>query len=1042
MSRTTTDFSGLLMLNSIVHFSLRFRGIVIALACALLGYGMYSLTQVRYSVFPEFASPRVVIQTEAPALAPEQVELLVTQPIENAINGVPGIDSLRSGSVQGLSVITVVFRPGSDIYLDRQVVAERLAAAAGQLPTGVEPPRMTPLTSATGTVLAVGLTSKQQSIMTVRTVADWTVKPRLLAVSGVSGVSVFGGEVRQVQIQFSPKRLIRYDLTVDDVIAAAREATGIRGAGFLETPNQRIVMQTEGQSLAADQISKTVLVHRNGANVILGDVATVVNAPAPRIGAASVMGQPAVILMVDSQYGANTLEVTRGLDQALAELRPALTGQGIAMDTDIFRPANFIETALSNVRSSLLLGAVLIIVVLLLFLFNLRTAFISCTAIPLSLLAAVIVLEKLGLSVNTMTLGGLAIAIGEVVDDAVIDVENIYRRLRENRALQAPRPVLQVVLDASLEVRSAVVYATFAVILVFLPVLTLSGLAGRIFAPLGLAYIWAILASLVVALTVTPALCLLLLAGRELPPQDPPVVHGLKATYKGVLLVVEKAPWAVITGVAVMVALGLGVLPLLRSSFVPELREGHFIVHVWAVPGTSLEESLRVGGRLTEALLKIPYVRSVAQRVGRAEASEDTWGTHYSEMEVDLKPLKGEQAENAKSEIRNALERFPGVSSAVETFLTERIEETLSGYTASVVVNIVGNDLDVLDEKAQDVARVLRSVRGATDVELRSPPGMPQMMVSLNKPRLNRWGFAPVQVLDAVRTAYGGDTVGQVYEGNKVFALAVILTPVERNDVGGTGVLPLRGPDGNYVPLGQLADVYQNAGRYIILHQGARRVQAITCNVAGREVGSFVAEARDRISRLSLPPGTYVEFAGTAEAQAQSRRDLLFKSLLAGLGIILLLSVVMRNDHNLLLVLLNLPFALVGGVLAAWVTGGYLSLGSLVGFVTLFGITLRNSIMMVSHYEHLVEVEGMTWELDTALRGAAERLAPILMTALVTGLGLLPLAIGSGEPGREVEGPMASVILGGLLTSTALNLLVLPTLALRYGRFAPVRQED
>jgi CzcA family heavy metal efflux pump len=1030
------------MLQAIVRFSLRFRGVIVALACALLGYGIYSLTLLRYAVFPEFAPPQVVIQTEAAGLAPEQVEVLVTQPIENAINGVPGIDSLRSGSIQGLSVITVVFDPGTDVYRDRQVVAERLSAVAGQLPSGVEAPRMTPLTSATGTVLAVGLVSERQSLMALRTMADWTVRPRLLAVAGVAHVSVFGGEVRQIQAQFNPERLMRYDLAVADVIAAARQATGIRGAGFIETPNQRVVLQTEGQSVTAEQLARTVLVHRNGVSITLGTVAKVVDAPEPRISAASVMGEPAVILMVDSQLGANALEVTRGLDRALAELRPALTSQGIAIRTDIFRPANFIEAALRNVRSSLFIGAALIVIVLFLFLFNLRTAAISCAAIPLSLLAAIIVIEKLGLTINTMTLGGLAIAIGEVVDDAVIDVENIYRRLRQNRASEAPRSAFQVVFNASLEVRSAVVYATFAVILVFFPVLTLSGLAGRIFAPLGMAYILAILASLVVALTITPALCLLLLGKRDLPPEESPVVRWAKLRYRKTLLGVESAPRTVMISVVGIIVVGVAFLPRLRGSFLPELREGHFIVHVWSQPGTSLEESVRVGHRITLALLKVPYVRAVAQRVGRAEAYEDTYGPHYSEMEVDLKPLNGDEAEQAELEIRNTLARFPGVNSAMETFLTERIEETISGYTASIAVNLFGSDLDALDEKAGEVVRVLGKLAGARDVESRSPPGLPQVVVRIRRDSLARWGFDPVEVLDVVRTAYGGEVVAQVYRGNAVVEISVILARDKRQSVEQIGALPLRGPDGNYVPLRELADIYGTSGRYIILHEGARRVQTITCNVQGRDLTSFVTAAKNRISHLSFPPGTYSQFSGTAVAQAQSRRDLLVHSLLAGVGIVLLLSVVMRNYRNLLIVLANLPFALVGGVLAAWATGGNVSLGSLVGFVTLFGITLRNSIMMISHYEHLVEAERTGWGPNAAIRGASERLAPILMTALVTGLGLLPLAIGSGDPGREVEGPMAVVILGGLLTSTALNLLVLPTLALRYGRFEKAEQEQ
>lgn len=1023
------------MLPAIVRFSLCFRGIVIALACALLGYGIYALTQARYDVFPEFAPPQVVIQTEAPGLAPEQVELLATQPIENAIVGVPGIESLRSGSIQGLSVITVVFSPSSSIYLDRQVVGERLSTLAGTLPAGVQAPIMTPLTSSTSIVMAVGLTWPQHALMDLTTVADWTIKQQLLAVPGVAKVSIFGEEARQLQLQFIPERLIQYDLTVNDVIAAARQATGIRGAGFVDTPNQRIVLETQGQSITSEQISRTILLHRNAANVTLGDVCHVVDAPAPPIGAASIRGEPGLMLMVSSQYGANTLEVTRGLDRALGELRPALARQGIVVHADVFRPADFIQTALHNVRSSLLIGAALIIVVLFLFLFNLRTAAISCTAIPLSLLAAVIVLEKLGFSLNTMTLGGLVIAIGEVVDDAVIDVENIYRRLRENRASQAPRSVFQVVFDASIEVRSAVVYATFTVILVFVPVLTMAGLAGRIFAPLGMAYIWAILASLVVALTVTPALCFLLLGGRDLPPREPALVRWLRTGYQKLVRGVEEAPLLVMAAVAVMILLGVAILPFLQGSFLPHLREGNLTVHMTAVPGTSIQESLRLGDGVTRALLKIPAVRSVAQRVGRAELADDTSGTHSSEFEVGFKALNGSQAAIALGEIQRALAQFAGATFSANSFLTERINETLSGYTGGIVVNIFGNDLDQLDREAQQVAGALGHVPGATGVQLQSPPGMPQVVVRLRRNDLARWGFDPVQVLDVVETAFGGDTVGQVYEGNRVFDVSVILAPDERHSVEAIGALPLRGPDGNYVPLRQLADIYETSGRYMILHEGARRVQTVTCNVSGRDLASFVNEARSRISGLSFPAGTYIEFAGTAAAQAQSRHDLLVHSLLAGLGIILLLSVVMGSYRNLLLVLANLPFALVGGVLAAWATGGNLSLGSLVGFVTLFGITLRNSIMMISHYEHLVGVEGMTWGPDAAIRGASERLAPILMTALVTGLGLLPLAIGSGDPGREVEGPMAVVILGGLVTSTVLNLLVLPTLALRYGRF-------
>jgi CzcA family heavy metal efflux pump len=1024
------------MLSAIVRFSLRFRGVVLSLAIALLGFGVYTLTQARYDVFPEFAPPRVSIQTEAPGLSPEQVELLVTQPIENVINGVTGIDSLRSNSIQGLSVIDVVFRAANDIYLDRQLVAERLATIAGQLPLGVKAPIMTPLTSSTSTVLVLGLTSNKQSLMQLRTAADWTLRPRLLAVPGVADVYVFGGDLKQLQVQFLPKRLVKYNLSLNDVVAAAQKATGILGAGFIENRNQRLILQSEGQSLTPEQIASTVLVRQNGANVTLGQVADVREGAAPPFGAASVEGKTGVVLVVAAQYGSNTVDVTSRVEKALQELNPALQQQGIDMRSDLFRPANFIHTSIHNIRSSLLIGAALVILVLFLFLFDIRTAAISCTAIPLSLLAAVTVMDHMGFSLNTMTLGGLAIAIGEVVDDAVIDVENILRRLRENAARENPRPAFNVVLDASIEVRSAVVYATFAVALVFTPVLTLSGIAGRLFAPLGIAYILSIMASLVVALTVTPALSMLVLGNRPPSKKEPPVILWLKKRYVAILGRIEQIPGLMIGFVAVVTICGIAALPFFGTSYLPELHEGHYILHMIAVPGTSLDDSLREGREVTAALLKLPFVKSVAQRVGRAELADDTWGPHYSEIEVDLKPMGGDQEEAAEGEIRKTLTQFSGLSFALKTFLTERIEETLSGYTASVVVNIYGPDLDRLDQEAQQVARVLSGVPGATEVQMQSPPGTPEIAVKLRTQELLHWGFDPVSVLQDVSTAYQGVQVGDIYEGNRVFAVSVILPPDARNRVDSISALPIKNPDGIYVPLGELASVYQTSGRYNILHDGARRVQTITLNVAGNNTGAFVQDAQAQIAaKIHLAPGDYVQFSGTAAAQSQSRRDLLVHSLLAALGIMLLLSIVLMNWRNLVLVLVNIPFALVGGVLAVFAGGGELSLGAMVGFVTLFGITLRNSIMLISHYEHLVEVEGMEWDYTTAVHGASERLAPILMTALVTALGLLPLAIGSGAAGQEIEGPLAIVILGGLITSTTLNLLVLPTLALRFGRF-------
>jgi CzcA family heavy metal efflux pump len=1028
---------------ALIRFSIRFRGIVIALACVVLGYGIYSLRQARYDVFPEFAPPQAVIQTEAPGLAPTQVDVLVTQPIENNLNGVPGLRSLRSTSIQGLSLIVATFDPSTDVYRDRQIVAERVGAIENQLPAGVGAPILTPLTSSASLVLVAGLTSDQRSLMDLRTIAEWTLRPRLLAVAGVSKIAIFGGEDRSLQIQIRPDDLTRFDIGLNDVLRAAEHATGVRGAGFIENANQRIVLQTEGQSTTPADLARTVVVSRGDASVTLANVATIAEAPLPAIGAAAIEGQTGVVLNVSAQYGANTVEVTRRLEAALDELRPGLQKAGIVLHDNLFRPADFVETATTNVWLSLLLGGILVIVVLFVFLFDFRTAAVSCIAIPLSLLAAIVVLQRFGVALNTMILGGLAISIGVVVDDAVVDVENIVRRLRGNARLPQPRPAALVVLDACLEVRSAVVYATFAVLLVVVPILTLSGVAGRLFAPLGIAYALAVLASLLVTLTVTPAMAAAFLVGGHIRSADPPVIRWLRAGYVRLLGHIAPHPRAAIAAVALLTALGCGMLTMFGGSFIPELNEQHFTVHMTAVPGTSVAESLRLGGLVTKALRRLPAVRSVAQRVGRGELADDTDGPHVSEFEVDLQPLSGDEAEAAKAAMRQALAKIPGANFTIVTFLSERMDEVLSGYTAPVVVNIFGHDLDVLDQKAQQVADILRRIGGAVDVTIQSPPGMPQLMIKLRRDDVERWGFDPVDILDAVRTAYGGETVGQTYEGNRIFPVVAILDPAQRGSVAQVSHLPLRSPTGAYVRLSQLADIYESAGPYQVLHQGAQRVQTVTASVAGRDIVSLVDEAKAQIvAKVALPPGTYIQFAGEAQARERSQRDLLVNTLICSVGIVILLAVITRSAGNLVLVLAGLPFAFVGGVLAVFASGGLLSLGSMVGFVALFGITLRNSILMVAHYEHLVGTERRSWTLETAIDGAADRLAPIAMTSLVTALGVLPLAIGMNEPGREIEGPMAVVILGGLLTSMALNLLILPTLALRYGRFELAQQDE
>jgi Cu/Ag efflux pump CusA len=632
----------------------------------------------------------------------------------------------------------------------------------------------------------------------------------------------------------------------------------------------------------------------------------------------------------------------------------------------------------------------------------------------------------------------LAIAIGVVVDDAIINVENIFRRLRENAAAGMPRPSFQVVLDASLEVRSAVVYATFLVILVFVPVLTMSRLQGKLFAPLAWASILAVLASLGVALTVTPALCMLLLAKPAQRTHEPRTITALKGGYRDLLAVVANRPAVTLLPVLLLCIVAGLMVRNFGGEFLPDFREGHFVTHLNAIPGTSLEESRRLGAQVAAQLLKTPHVLTVPQQIGRAELGEDPWGPHRSEFHINITPNLGKAEDEVRTAIHGVFEQMPGITHDITTFLGDRIGETISGETASVVISIFGDDLDVLDQRAEAVRQLLAGIHGAVDVQIASPPGVPQMIVQLRHDRLTELGFRPVDVLDAIQTAFQGTTVTQTFEAGRVFDVVVILDEALRREPEAVGGLLLRNAQGTRVPLRELAELYGTQGRFMLLHDGARRRQTVTCNVEGRDVASFVADAKDEIAqRVTFPAGTYPVFGGEAEVRAQAQQELLLHSGMAAIGIILPLAMVMGNLRNLLLVLVNWPFALVGGVMAVYLATRLISIGGLVGFVTLFGITTRNSIMMISHYEYLVTVEGMTWGLPAALRGASERLVPILMTALVTGLDLLPIAVGANAAGREIEGPMGVVILGGLATSTLLNLLVLPTLALRFGRFAP-----
>ena len=1020
------------MLSAIVRWCLERPRLVALGAALLLIYGGLVLARAKFDVFPEFVPAQAEISTEAPGLTAQQVEQLVTRPVEQAVNGASGVETVRSNSQQGLSSVSVVFKEGSDPYRARQVVAEALGEVAGTLPAGVDTPKVAPLTSSTMDLLKIGFTSDRLSPMELRDLVQWTVRPRLLAAAGVARATVYGGQVRRFEVRARPDDLAARDLSLSDLVTAVKAATGVSGGGFIDTPEQRILIDARGQALkTADIAAAPIPSAANGAPVRVGDVADVVDAPAPDVGEAVIMGKAGVLISLSSQYGANTLDATHAVEAAMAELKPALDGQGVKVFADLHRPANFIAAALGGITEDLVIGAVLIALVLLLFMRNLRAVLVSFISIPLSLLTAVIVLDALGWTINTMTLGGLAVALGVVVDDAVIDVENIVRRLRE----RGERPAADVVLAASVEVRAPVIYATVVVALVLAPVLMLGGLQGAFFSPLAAAFILATIASLAVAVVVTPPLALLLLGNAHVP-EEPGALQRAKAWHEGVLTRASSRPGLAVIGVVAAAAVtGAGFL-LFNSELLPNFREGHFVLGVAGPPGTSLGVMRKYGEGITHDLLAIDGIQSVEQQIGRASGGEDAFGTERSEFHVELRPkLSGKEQDRIQEGIHKVLDSYPGLETEVLTFLGDRIGESLSGETASLAVGVYGADLDTLDKTAADIAAVLEKIPGAVDVKIQIPPSTPVVRVDLNLPALARYGLAPAEVLDAIQTAYQGAVAAQVYQESRALDIAVTTPPEVRQDPEAVGDLLIRAQGGQIVALKDIANVYLTDGRTSIAHEGGRPRQVVTANPAPKDAQKVTKAAKDAIARsVKLPPGVYLDYSGTAEGTAAAQRQLLFNVAIALLGVVAVLLITFRSGRSVGLILASAPFALVGGVAAVALTGASLSLGSLVGFVTLFGVAARNAILLVSHLDHLVLAEGEVWSLGAIARATRERVTPILMTALVTALGVLPLAIQTGQAGREIQGPMAIVILGGLITSTIASLVVLPSLIWRFGR--------
>ncbi len=1021
------------MLDGLIRWSLDRRLVVLAAAVAFLIYGGYVAARMPVDVFPDLTVPTVTLVTESKGLAPEEVELLVTFPIETAVMGRPGVERVRSASAYGLSLVHVEFAPGTDVFRARQLVAEKLPEL--RLPEGVSPPLLGPVSSTMGEIVLLSMTATETTPMDLRSLAEWVVRPRLLAVPGVSQVVLIGGETRQFQVLADPAKLRDYELSLEEVAKAAEASNASSGGGFVEAAGTEYLVRGRARVATVSDLAASVVAVRETVPILIENVATVREGPALKRGDGSFNGSPAVIAAIQKGPEANTLSVTRAVETALASLAPSLP-KDVRLDTRAFQQADFIQRAVSNVSEAILEAAILVVLVLFLFLWSFRTTLITLTAIPLSLLAAVVVLRHLGLGINTMTLGGLAIAIGELVDDAIVDVENVFRRLRQNRARGSPLPLLGVVFEASREIRSSIVYATGIVILVFVPLFQLSGIEGRMFTPLGVAYVAAIAASLLVALTVTPVLCYFLL-GRfgidALPEKDSFVVSFLKTRYRVLVEGALRHPGRVLSIAAALLVVAIAALPFLGGDFLPPFREGTLNINTFLPPGTSLAESNRVGALAEEVLHEIPEVTSTTRRTGRGERDEHAAGVSQSELEVVLSSSARSHGE-VVAEARAKLSTLPGLVFEVGQPISHRIDHLLSGTRAQIAIKLFGPDLATLRTLGEKIRAAVEGVEGVVDLALEPQVGVPQLQVNLDRGAAAALGLTAKGVADAVETAFYGRAVSRVVNSPGLYDIVIRLGEDSRRSKEAIEETPIATPSGARVPIAQVAEVRLDRGPNTIHRENLERRIVVQANVAGRDVTSVVEDIREAISSsIALPPGYSIRYGGQFEAREKASRQILLLSLASVSGVFLLLYLALGTVSEAALVMANLPLAFIGGVLVAAAFGGALSVGSLIGFITLFGIATRNGIMLVSHYQHLRRREGKNLR-EAVVEGSLERLSPILMTALVTGAGLLPLALGGGEPGKEIQQPMAVVILGGMVTSTFLNMIVVPALYFKTNR--------
>ena len=1021
------------MLNRIIHFSLHNRMLVLVASMLLLVGGTYTALHTEVDVFPDLTAPTVVIMTEANGMATEEVEQLVTFPIETAVNGATGVRRVRSSSTNGFSVVWVEFDWDMDVYLARQIVSEKLSIVGESLPPNVGRPTLGPQSSILGEMLIVGLTADSTSMIDLRTLADWTIRPRLLSTGGVAQVAVLGGDIKEYQIQLDPERMRHYGISLSEVLAATRGMNINANGGVLYEYGNEYIVRGLLSTTDAQEMGRAVV--RAGAGgsapIRLEDIAEVrIGAKLPRLGTASEKGKPAVLLTVTKQPDTSTLELTSKLEASLRDLQKNLPPD-VHVSTDIFRQSRFIESAIGNVQKSLVEGGLFVVVVLFLFLANVRTTVISLVTLPLSLLASLLALHYMGLSINTMSLGGMAIAIGSLVDDAIVDVENVFRRLHENRLLPPERrlPIKDVVFEASKEVRLPILNSTLIIMVSFLPLFFLSGMEGRMLVPLGIAFITALAASTVVALTVTPVLCSLMLKykGRKTGKEsaDAPVARWLKVKYERMLLFSLNHGRPILAGTVVIFLIALGLFFTLGRSFLPPFNEGSFTINVSSLPGISLEESDRIGRRAEELLLSIPEIQTVARKTGRAELDEHALGVNVSEIEAPFE-LDGRSRAELTAEVREKLSTLSGANIEIGQPISHRIDAMLSGTQANIAIKLFGDDLNRMFQLANDIKARIQNIPGIADLNVEQQIERPQLVIKPRREMLARYGITMPQFSEFVSACLAGEAVSQVYEQGKSFDLVVRVRHDLHDEMDKVRDLMIDTADGRKVPLSYIADVRSAAGPNTISRENVKRKIVISANVDGRDLRSVVNDIQARIDAdIRLPEGYHVEYGGQFESEQAASRTLTLASCVAIVVIFLLLYHQFRSARESLIILINLPLALIGGVFALLLTTGEVSIPAVIGFISLFGIATRNGMLLISHYNHLQQVEGYSLR-DSVVRGSLDRLNPILMTALCSALALIPLALGSELSGNEIQSPMAKVILGGLLTSTALNGFIIP----------------